>query len=71
MFKQLRSPKGPATHELCCAAMLQVTQLEQNMNILVALMFALQLTLAFLGAIGSHTFYTTRDAGAWYLGRPG
>eukprot|EP00891_Asterochloris_glomerata_P006425 jgi/Astpho2/6425/e_gw1.00093.28.1_t len=49
----------------------KVTQLEQNMNILVALMFALQLTLAFLGAIGSHTFYTTRDAGAWYLGRPG
>ena len=66
---------GPATHELCravrTAAMLQVTQLEQNMNVLVALMFALQLTLAFLGAIGSHTFYTTRDAGAWYLGRPG
>ena len=51
--------------------MLQVTQLEQNMNILVAFMFALQLTLAFLGAIGSHTFYTTRDAGAWYLGKPG
>ena len=66
---------GAATPEVCRAlrhaAMLQVTQLEQNMNILVAFMFALQLTLAFLGAIGSHTFYTTRDAGAWYLGKPG
>ena len=46
---------------------MQVTQLEQTMNLLVALMFVLQLSLAALGALGNHVFLTRKDAGAWYL----
>lgn len=37
------------------------------MNLLVALMFVLQLSLAALGALGNHVFLARKDAGAWYL----
>lgn len=66
---------GLPTRYVCeVLIMTQVTQLEQTMNVLVALMFALQLTLAALGAIGNHVFLTRmhathrrKDEGPWYL----
>lgn len=49
---------------------MQVTQLEQNMNFLVGVMFLVQLIVSLLCALGQASFNTTYLPHMWYVSAP-
>ena len=49
---------------------LQVTQLEQNMNVLVGSMFLVQVAISLLCALGQNSFNTTYLREMWYVTAP-
>lgn len=49
---------------------LQVTQLEQNMNFLVGIMFLVQLIVSMLCALGQDSFNASYLPRMWYVSAP-
>lgn len=50
--------------------MLQVTQLEQNMNVLVGTMFLVQVLISMLCALGQNSFNAQYLREMWYVTAP-
>ena len=46
---------------------MQVTQLEKTMNLLVAMVFAVQIGWAVLASLGNYHFLCTHERQHWYL----
>ena len=53
-----------------CTSIVQVTQLEQNMNVLVGIMFLVQVLISVLCALGQNNFNTMYLRDMWYLTAP-
>ena len=49
---------------------MQVTQLEQNMNVLVGIMFLAQVLISMLCALGQNNFNMVYLRDMWYLTAP-
>ena len=46
---------------------MQVTRLERTMNLLVAMVFAVQVIWSVLASIGNYLFLTSHEPQHWYL----
>ena len=58
-----------AQHRFCLSQPvdMQVTQLEKTMNLLVAMVFAVQIGWAVLASLGNYHFLCTHERQHWYL----